>query len=58
VRDPVGAGEEENRGEDDGEEGDGVEKVRHDGRTGWISQVLRGMAYGVVCDDRVEIKAQ
>jgi hypothetical protein len=40
----VGAGEEEDRREDDGEEGDGVEKVGHDGRVGFV---LRGMAYGM-----------
>lgn len=33
VRDPVGPGEEEDRGKDDGEEGDGIKNVRHGGRT-------------------------
>lgn len=32
VGEPVGSGEEEDRGEDDGEERDGVEKIRHGGR--------------------------
>lgn len=32
VGDPVGAGEEENCAEDEGEEGDRVEKIRHVGR--------------------------